>query len=185
MVALTVASATLAAVLVLPSPVSATHVSVWTYISKDLSARQDPVSLIAYASLFAVTSALQNAGWRKTLCGYTEYVYYNGQWRAQSAQFERDPEGWCGILGTRKHVRLWQLGPNLVVMAAHLDHTHSSGHQIHDYEGIEDFLAAEFQSLGSWQVFPDDHFMGNYVSYLHDGSVLVFNDGNATEIYRR
>ncbi len=168
----------------LPSTASASHVPAWTYTSTDFGARADPVSMIAYAGLTAVTRALQNAGWHKTACGYVEYVYYNGRWIAQNAQLERDPDGFCGILGTRKHIRLWQLEPNLVIMAAHLDHTHSTGHQVHDYEGTEDFVAAEFQALGSWGVFPDDHFMDNYVSYLHDENVLVFSDGNATEIYR-
>ncbi len=168
----------------LPSTAAGLHVPAWTYTSKDFGARQDPVSMIAYAGLIAVTKALQTAGWHKTECGYVEYVYYNDRWIAQSAQLERDPDGFCGILGTRKHIRLWQLEANLVIIAAHLDHTHSTGHQVHDYEGIEDFVAVEFQSLGSWDVFQDAHVMDNYVSYLHDESVLVFNDGNATEIYR-
>lgn len=185
LVAFSTAIALAVAFLAIPSPVSGSHIPAWTYISKDFNARQDPVSMIAYTGLAAVTRALQNAGWHRTSCGYTEYVYYNGQWRAQGAQLERDQEGFCGYLGTRKHIRLWQLETNLVVMAGHLDHTHSNGHQVHDYEGIEDFVAGEFQSLSSWQVFPDDHFMDNYVSYLHDNSVLVFNDGNATEIYRQ
>ncbi len=170
--------------LFVPQVVHATHLPEWTYTSEDVNARQYPIGLIAYTNLSNVQNALAAAGWHTTTCGYTEYVDYNGAWRAQDVQLERDAQGYCGILGTRKHIRLWQLAPSLVAMAAHLDHTHPNGHQVHDYEGVEGSVANDFRttSYRAWQVLEDARYLDNYVSYVHDG-LTVYNDGYAAEIY--
>ncbi len=181
--ALLVAAVVLASFAVFATPAAATHVPTWTYLKKDFGTRSDPVSLIVSASLSVVSASLLGVGWHKTTCGFTEYIYYNGQWVAQNLMLEKDQQGWCGIFGTRKHARLWQLEVSLVIIAVHVDHTHSNGHQVHDFEGVEGVMANDFRAAKdrSWQVAEDAHLMGNTVSYYH-GSLLVFNDGNATEV---
>ncbi len=173
----------LSSFVVFAPPAAATHVPAWTYIKMDLNTKADPVSLVVFAGLSVASASLQGAGWHKTTCGYTEYIHYKGQWRAQYLMLEKDEQGWCGILGTRKHARLWALEASLVVIAVHVDHTHRNGHQVHDYEGVEGVIANDFRAATdrSWQVAEDAHAMGNYVSYYH-GSLLIFNDGSATRV---
>lgn len=173
----------LASFVVFALPAAATHVPAWTYMKKDLSKQADPVSLVVFAGLSAASASLQSVGWHRTTCGYTEYVHYKGQWRGQNLMLEKDEQGWCGILGTRKHARLWALETTLVVIAVHVDHTHRNGHEVHDYEGVEGVIANDLRAATdrSWQVAEGAHAMGNFVSYYH-GSLLIFNDASATQV---
>ncbi len=146
--------------------------------------QQDPIDLIFLgADITTVANSLLNRGWHDVQCQVNEYIYWNNAWKVQDVAYQKDEQGWCGGSGTRKHIRLWALDSSTVLAGVHLDHAHFPDHIVHDYELVEHSTADDMRLTDSkpWRVQEDNHWMNNYVDYVHD-DVTVHNDGYATVV---
>jgi len=155
----------------------------WTYEDRDFNKKRDPINLVFNAPLSQVAAALKEQGWLGPLvtCQWSESVFYNNQWYDTAAGYYRD--GWCG--GSRRHIRLFELGPSLVVGSPHWDHAHcdpAGCHHPHDFEVTEEFIAQQFRFTNSnaWYVNEDDH-----VSFNSIPPGEQYNDGWSTQIFKQ